>query len=161
MNLAEFEVLYHKLFNPLCNKANRIINDPDAAKDIVQELFVKFWSNKPQINTSPEQYLHKSVVNSTLNYLDSHKRHTQAALQQRFHMTISSNNIEESISASELSKKIDDIFNDLPPVCKKVFALSRYEYLSHKEIADHLNISVNTVDNHIKHALNRFRIVLP
>jgi RNA polymerase sigma-70 factor (family 1) len=160
MDLTEFEAIYHELFTPLCNTANRIINDRDAAKDIVQELFIKFWNSKPNISTSPAQYLHKSVINSALNYLDSHKRRSHAVLQYKVFAASSSNNADESVMANELSIKINEVFNALPPMCKKVFALSRYEYMSHKEIAGQLGISANTVDNHIKYALNRFRNIL-
>lgn len=63
----------------------------------------------------------------------------------------------EQIVSSELEKKIEEIIQSMPEECKKVFLLSRYGNKSYAEIANELNISVNTVKYHIKKALSLFR----
>ena len=63
----------------------------------------------------------------------------------------------EQIILSELEDKIEDIIREMPEECRKVFLLSRYGDKSYAEIADELNISVNTVKYHIKKALSLLR----
>ena len=63
----------------------------------------------------------------------------------------------EQIILSELEDKIEDIIREMPEECRKVFLLSRYGDKSYAEIADELNISVNTVKYHIKKAISLLR----
>lgn len=58
---------------------------------------------------------------------------------------------------SELLDYLDQMINQLPDKCKEIFYLSRMEQLSHKEIAEKLNISVKTVENQISIALKRLK----
>jgi RNA polymerase sigma-70 factor (ECF subfamily) len=68
---------------------------------------------------------------------------------------------DEEVLTRELQEKIDRLIHELPPMCRNVFLLSRYEGMSQQQIADQLKISINTVDNHMKRALKTFRENLP
>ncbi len=68
-------------------------------------------------------------------------------------MKIVGNNLNEEFESKDLEKQIQEKILILPPQCRKVFLLSREEQLPYKEIAKKLNISVNTVDQHIQKAL--------
>jgi RNA polymerase sigma-70 factor, ECF subfamily len=162
MIIAEFEQIYHKSFNMLCNKAYRMINDADAAKDIVQNVFLRFWNMKDTllINTTVEAYLYKAVINETLNYLDKNKRLSNIQDTNEYLHIESGQNTEEEIHFSELQQKVIRLLAQLPPKCRNVFLLSRFENMTYKEIATFLDISENTVDNHIKKALSVFRKAL-
>ncbi|MBN1117892.1 MAG: RNA polymerase sigma-70 factor [Bacteroidales bacterium] len=159
MKIIEFEQIYHKSFNVLCNKAYRMTNDVNAAKDIVQNVFLRFWNMKDTliINTKPEAYLYRAVVNETLNYLDKKKRLTIIQDDKEAVNIASGQTTEEEIHFSELQQKVNTLLAQLPPKCRRVFLLSRFENMTYKEIAGFLNISENTVDNHIKKALALFR----
>ncbi|HEY9044942.1 MAG TPA: RNA polymerase sigma-70 factor [Ohtaekwangia sp.] len=157
MDLTEFESLYKQQFNILCNKVYRIVRDKDIAKDVVQDVFVKLWKGRGDIQGLPEAYLYRAAINQALNYADANKRRTTAGLGYASVTSTTSPDASQTVMAQEFQDKIQEVLNTLPPVCKRVFLLSRYEELSRQEIADQLNIAVNTVDNHIKHALNTFR----
>lgn len=62
-----------------------------------------------------------------------------------------------SMESRELEQKITQAVNNLPPKCKAVFVLSRYEGLKYKQIAEHLDISVKTVENQMGSALQKLR----
>jgi RNA polymerase sigma-70 factor (ECF subfamily) len=64
------------------------------------------------------------------------------------------------LSREEIDQLITDAINTLPPRCREIFVLSRLEGLSHKEIADQLQISTNTIEGQIAIALKKLRIVL-
>ena len=162
MSLEEFEHLFKNTFSKFCLKAYRMVGDKEIAKDLVQEVFIKFWNKKEDYKEiqSLEAYIYRSVVNHTLNYLNTNKR-TNAS-KEKFKLTVSSstNELEEQISLNETRKKIQDGIDQLSPMCKKVFLLSRHEEMTYKEIASFLKISENTVDNHIKKALKILREIV-
>lgn len=160
--LRDFEELFRRHYPRLCQRAQRLTGDADAAEDMVQEVFVHFWNNAQRHTiTAPEAYLYKAVINKALNYAGSRKRRTASEAQYRAQQPAAANTTEQELYWQELQQKIQLTIEQLPPMCRRVFLLSRYEEMSHKEIADFLHISPNTVDNHIKKALAILRKALP
>jgi RNA polymerase sigma-70 factor (family 1) len=160
-DLPRFEELFRRNYPRLCQRVCRITQDMEAAEDIVQEVFVNFWdSGQLQTIALPEPYLYKAALNKALNYTASQKRRATLGVQYSAQQPVSGNNAEQELELAELQQKADEAIAALPPVCRKVFLLSRYEEMSHKEIAEFLEISPNTVDNHIKKALSILRKAL-
>ncbi len=160
-----FEKLFFKHYEGLCKKAAHIIGDTDIAKDIVQDVFMRIWRRRTTLNItdSYDAYLYKSCINQSLNYLKSNARKTRRDTyfqEARQKQAEKSRESEERIYRQELDQKIDEVINRMPPVCREVFLLSRYEEMSYREIAQHLNISVNTVEKHIGKALRLLRAAI-
>ncbi len=65
--------------------------------------------------------------------------------------------ILEQIALNNLEKDVIKSIDKLPPRCKEIFNLSRFELYSNTEISEKLNISVNTVKTHISKALESLR----
>ncbi|WP_242916524.1 RNA polymerase sigma-70 factor [Pontibacter liquoris] len=159
-NLQEYETLFRRNYKRLCQRVHRMLGDMDATEDLVQEVFVQFWNKKDgQAIDNPEAYLHRAAINKALNYAGSQKRRWEIAKQYQQEQDQTTPAGQE-LELQELQKKVQQSIDALPPMCRKVFLLSRYEEMSHKEIAAFLNISPNTVDNHIKKALAILRKVL-
>ncbi|RDV10704.1 RNA polymerase sigma-70 factor [Pontibacter diazotrophicus] len=159
--LPQYKALFRSQYQHLCLRVHRITRDADAAEDIVQDVFVSFWNNEDrQQITTPEAYLYRAAINKALNYASSQKRRGELEAQYRAQQPLSDNSTEQGLQLQETQQKVQDAIELLPPICQKVFLLSRYEEMSHKEIADFLSISTNTVDNHIKKALAVLRKVL-
>lgn len=159
--LKAYETLFRDNYQRLCTRACRITNDMGAAEDLVQEVFVNFWNNgeHQHINT-PEAYLYNAVINRALNYATSQKRRMEINANFLELQPNAGSSAEHDLQYKELEQRVQQTIEALPPVCQKVFMLSRYEEMSHKEIAAFLNISPNTVDNHIKKALSILRKAL-
>lgn len=153
--LTQFEAIYHSHFNAMCNLANRIVKDRDAAKDIVQELFVKLWRSPDDLSLilNAKAYLYKATANAAINYLAKARR-TVSIEQVKASPAV---NPDETISLKALEKKIIEVLDDLPPKCRAIFMLSRFEGMRYREIADHLGISVKTVENQMGIALSKMR----
>lgn len=160
--LRSFEALFRSNYQRLCQRVFRMTNDMEAAEDIVQEVFINFWSrSKQQTIEVPAAYLYRACLNKALNYASSHKRKEQ--LQQALYKEQppgAGSSPEQEMEQQELEQRVQQGVARLPDMCRKVFLLSRYEEKSHKEIAAFLNISPNTVDNHIKKALSILRKLL-
>lgn len=160
IDLQVIEQLFRTEYKSLCNSAYRITNDRFAAQDVVQEVFVKLWNKKGEltIETSPRAYLFKAVVNSALNYLESNKKFIKLR-QEINHGNLPEVAIHESdkLEEQELQERLEQALNRLPPKCKTIFILCKYEGMKYQQIADHLNLSLKTVENQMGIALQKLR----
>ncbi len=160
--LKYFEEIFRSHHSDLCRHVARIVQDMDAAEDIVQDVFISYWDkSKGTVIENPHAYLYRACINKALNYVSSTTRRAEinndAFLPDQSAKTRSP---EQEMEFRELEKQVQALIETLPPMCKKVFLLSRYEEMSHKEIAAFLDISPNTVDNHIKKALAILRKIV-
>lgn len=68
---------------------------------------------------------------------------------------------EENLENRQMVEGVLSVLNRLPPRCREVFILHRFKGLSHREIAEKLDISPKTVENHMVNALLFLRKHLP
>jgi len=161
-NKQNYEQIFRQHYSELCSYAVNFIEDLDDAEEIVQEIFVKMWENRNEINItdSLRSYLFRSIRNACLNkkkhikIRETYKEHNERELEQNF---VDLNNI---LDASELEIKIRNAIDKLPTERRKIFIMSRYDELKYKEIAEKLNISIKTVENQMGSALKFLRTEL-
>lgn len=154
-SITSFEETFKLHYKALCNAANKILDDKDASEDVVQDVFLKLWAKKEDITIiqSIKSYLYRATINTSLNYLESNKKILRL---QDTEITTAVNGGEE-LQHKELEIKINEAINLLPPKCKAIFVLSRYEGMKYQQIADHLDISIKTVENQMSKALQMLR----
>ncbi|MFK7953683.1 MAG: RNA polymerase sigma-70 factor [Ekhidna sp.] len=154
-----FELVFNQYFNIMVAYANRFMDTREEAEEVAQDVFVKFWEKCDSLSpdSSVKSYLYRSVHNSCLNVLkhekvkDGYKQHVINFLETTYQ-----NTIDES-DPDVVRKKIHDEIDNLPPRCSEIFKLSRFEGLKYQEIADHLEISVKTVEVQMGKALKVLR----
>jgi RNA polymerase sigma-70 factor (ECF subfamily) len=162
MSEKDFEILFKGRFTPLCNLAYTLVKDADAAKDVVQQVFIKLWhkQNELSIHGPMEAYLYRMVINASLNYIEKEKK----TIRLEDHVARISLLTVEPKENSGVTEKREAIVRNaiagLPPRCQTVFSLSRFENLSNKEIADQLGISLKAVEKHVTIALKTLRTKL-
>ena len=155
---AVFRLLFDKYYRPLVVFANKLLADPDASRNVVQDVFVMLYDKREELNihTNLQSHLFQSVRNRCLNVLKHNK------MKREHHQRIydSAQEVEqpfESLEYAELEQCIARAVNDLPDQCRKIFKMSRYEGVTNQEIADQLVISKRTVETQISKALKRIR----
>lgn len=158
-----FELLFRKYYIRLCCFANKFLNEPEEARDVVQQVFTKIWEGRQDIDpeVSLNAYLFKITQNICINKLRRNKVESKYAEIYKLvyieHREISP---YESLMSDELEKNISNAVAKIPPRCKRVFELSRIEGLKYIEIAAVLNISIKTVETQMSKALQILRLEL-
>ena len=155
-----FEIVYNNYFRALCGYANKYLDEFEVAEEIVQEVYVKFWEKCHTIapDSSIKSYLYRSVHNTCLNHIKHMKvrdNYKQYVIDKMEYETIHYQ--EDENSEFSLEKKIHDEIDSLPPQCQKIFKLSRFEGLKYQEIADHLGLSIKTIEVQMGKALRVLR----
>lgn len=139
-----------------------ILREPDACKDIVQDIYVWLWEHRHvlEIHTI-KSYLKAAVKFKVANYIRSAQiRESFFEELMDYNPAIQVVNIEERAEISELKAIIHQAIIELPDKCREIFRLSREGHLSNNEIAVRLGISVKTVENQMTIALSRIRRTL-
>ena len=166
---SAFEAIY-KMFAPrLYYFVYEYIPQKDISENIVQEALMALWNKKDEltVGTNLGAYLFTVAKNNCLYKLREIK------YRQRIfdYGQISESELEanywalESLETTrfnetEIEQIIENTLEQLPPQCRAVFNLSRFEGKKNREIAEELNISVKAVEGHITKALKVFRITL-
>lgn len=153
-----FRQIYDQYYEEMCRTAFKVVVDQQTSEDIVQEVLTEMWKKRETIEISGSivGYLKRSVYYRSLNFVKA-KANQMQDLDTVAHFENKDISIEEDIYGQELFEEIDEVVQSLPERCKAVFALSRYEEMSYKEIGEALNISTKTVENQISKALGILR----
>lgn len=159
-NEMAFTVLYKRYYLPLCKKAFQRIPSTPQVEEIVQDVFVNLWSKALTLDTkgNVRAYLYATLRNKILHELRTES--TRSFYMEKLKKLSSIHEGEEclnAIYAREREAQIIQIVTDLSPQCREAFRLSRFENLSYKEIAERMQLSVNTVEKHVAKALRILR----
>lgn len=155
---AAIELLYEHYFAKLCVFAQSYLKSKEIAEEVVEDVFIRLWSNKNsilQINNL-SVYLYKAVKNGALNELEKISRTTSVDfLSTEFSLEAGNSSPLEELILSEMTQSMQIAIDSLPPRCRMIFKLIREDGLKYKEVAEILNISINTIDNQMAIAIKR------
>jgi len=153
-----FEVLFKKYYKLSYGYARYYLDDADACHDVVQDMFGHVWEKRKELNIdgSFKSYLYVAIKNSCLNLIKKQnlKRRVASEIFDREH---SPDDGYAVIFENEMKEKLNEIMEALPDQCRRIFILSRFEGLKHKEIAEKMGISYRTVETQIYRALKIFK----
>jgi RNA polymerase sigma-70 factor (ECF subfamily) len=151
--------VFDKYYGELCKLSFKYVGRTETAEDIVQDVFINIWNKRYQLDNpgNIKPYLLKSVINSSINYIQS----KYGRLQFSNGVDVLENHLEHShyddLTSNELQSLIKQAIEALPAKCRIIFLLSRFSCLSYREIAEKLGISVKTVETQISIALKRIQ----
>jgi RNA polymerase sigma-70 factor (ECF subfamily) len=156
---SQFETLFRNEYKGMLLFALRYVKEEEAAKEIVQEAFINLWERRESIDPERQvkSYLSTSVRNRCLNYLRDNKRFNGTLLTLENLNPAPSTEEHDRLELNELSMQIHNAIAELPEKCREVFQLNRFENMKYQEIANHLQISVKTVETQMSKALAHLR----
>lgn len=152
--------IYNRYSGLLYIHAYKRLGDREEARDIVQELFTVLWMNRSdfELRTHLAGYLYKSVRNRALRVI-SHKQIESTYFESLQQSVLEGNSVTDHlVREKELATLIEKEIDALPVKMRHVFKLSRTLHLSHREIAERLDLSEATVKKHVNNALKVLRI---
>jgi len=134
-----------------------IVKQKESAEEIVSDVFFEVWKKRENLQEigNIKNWLLVITYRKSISFLrkesDNNKLISFEELDY-FQITSFQTPDNEIISQQEIDN-INSVIEQLPPKCKHVFYLAKIEKLPYLEIAEMLNISVKTINNHIAHAL--------
>lgn len=159
---AAFTEIYNRYKWLLHTHAYKWMQDREEAKDIIHELFAALWTKREQLSfpDNLSAYLYTAVRNRIFNVISHQKVASQYLSSLQSFIDEEQAAADHLVREKQMTLLIEKEIAALPAKMRAVFELSRKEQLSHKEIAEQLTISEQTVRKHVQHALKILRIKL-
>lgn len=148
------DTYHHKL----CLYANSLVKNVYSAEDIVQNVFIKVWEQRTRLKSdhAVKSFLYKLVYNE---FIDLYRKNQSLfSLEKSYYDALNSIvSDDDSESLQRMINVVNKEIQNLPPKCKEVFILSKKEGLTNIEIAEHLEVSIKTVEAQITKAFSILR----
>jgi RNA polymerase sigma-70 factor (ECF subfamily) len=166
-DVKSFDVLFHHYNERLYYFVLSLIKKQEDAEGIVQEVFLKIWANRSNIDLSKsfKSYVFTIAYNLSIDYLRRSIHEKEYIKHLEYYFNVESISVENEGDFNLVQSQVNKIIEELPKKRQQIFKLSRVNGLSHKEIASELNITVKTVENHIrlatKHLKERLKFYQP
>ena len=152
-----FTEIYNRYWLVAYRSALHVLDDEESCMDVIQDVFVWLWQHHEQLQiNSLKAYIITAVKFKILNVI------RQGKLKDTVHhkIFIEEYEPESNIEVKELMRMIEEFADGLPSQARQIFRMSRYEYLSNKEIAMKMGISEKTVKNQINISLKKLKSTL-
>ncbi len=152
------EMLFRQFYEPLVHFAFRYVNDIHTAEDVVHDIFLKLWINRQKIEfgVNIKTYLFNSVRNQSIKYLQKHNRE-ETYKSSNIEIEYDTDTPEIQFIDKESQESIMNVVMKLPPKCREIFCMNRFDELTYNEIASILEISIKTVETQMSRALKFLR----
>ncbi|MEX2493722.1 MAG: sigma-70 family RNA polymerase sigma factor [Nitrospirales bacterium] len=148
--------LFHEYYGELLTFLTRKLGPRDQALDVTQETYLRVLSNKPAHPIlRPRAFLYRTALNLSIDIFRKQQKRTHLSLEseevQPF-LTMPSDQ-EGTLEAKKQVHTLCQAIGELPPKCRHVFVLHKFQGRTHAEIAIQLNISKNMVEKHVMKAM--------
>ena len=158
INEHDLKMLFDQYFESIRSFIYYKLGDIDAAEDIAQEAYIKFWEARNKvIKETAKTYLYTIANNLAMNYIKHNKVVLQFEQKQNKKDGESETNPEFKMELNEFQKTLEETINQLPDKSKEVFLMNRMEGLTYAEISDRLDVSIKAIEKRMSKALSILR----
>ncbi len=165
---AAFKEIYLSFYNAVYYFISRYIDNKETVQDLAQESFYLLWKHRERLNheLGYKSYLLSIAKNRILNYIRSDKyrqKYNETTIKKSIEQdkaNITEENLFNRIQNHNLLNIVYEEIEKLPQKQKDVIILSKMKYLTNKEIAEKLGISVKTVEYRMMCALRQIRKII-
>jgi RNA polymerase sigma-70 factor (ECF subfamily) len=157
-----FRVLFDLYRERLFSFAWQLCHSAVEAEEVVQDIFLKLWQQRAMLAavSFPRKYIYTMTRNRTLDLLAKISRNEQMIKEVWSNISQSDNLTENLLQAKESQQLIQQAVSQLSKKKQTIFSLSRHQGLSHREIADQMSLSVQTVKNTVTEILKHIQVFL-
>lgn len=155
----DFDRLFNQFYPGLCRYAQSLLQTEDAAQEVVNEVFVKYWKNQEAltIRSSIHAYLVTATRNMAIDRLRSISRRRFTSHELEGDYTTDYAQPHDILVEAETHSLIEEAIEALPPQGRLIFRMSRDNGMSYAEIAQSLGLSVKTIESHMGRSLKCLR----
>ena len=141
LNKEDYKYCFYEFYSALCLFARKYVGSIDTAYDLAQDAFIKCWKKIDQFQSESEvkMFLYTVTRNESLNYL----KHKKVELKAQEHVAAEIY-FKEQVIEQESYLLLNRAISELPPQGRRIIELA-LTGLKNLDIAEELNISVNTV----------------
>ncbi|MES2458224.1 MAG: RNA polymerase sigma-70 factor [Bacteroidota bacterium] len=156
---AAFTEIYNRYWEKLADAAYQRLRSREEAEEVVQEVFVSLYVRREEISprSTLEAYLKTALKFKVIDAYRSQQLHYNHIDSLRQEASLPPLPADDQLDMKDLKKRVRDAADRLPDRCREVFIMSRYEQLSHQEIAERTGIAVSTVKKHLHRAMEILR----
>lgn len=153
-----FETVFREHYAALVRFADAMLRSRESGEDIVQEVLLNLWRQREtlRVDDSLRAYLYRAVRNRALNSVRN-DRVRREAVPHLVREAPQAAPGDADLLEGELEVAARAAIAELPPRCREIFELSRFQGLRYSEIAETLGISVKTVETQMGRALKALR----
>lgn len=157
---AAFEALYHRYKQPVFANIRKMVPDPDAAEDLLQETFLALWENRQALDPAKGAggWLFVVSYNKAASFLK--KKLREAAILEPetdlAELAVADELGDEELYTTQLAL-VEEAVAHLPARKQAVFRLCRFEGKSAEEVAAATGISVASVRDYLKQSTRFIR----
>lgn len=159
MNLEAFESRVLPVKNKLFRFALRFLGDEDEAKDVVQDVFIRVWNGREEMDAIQnwEAWCMRITRNLSLDRIRTQTRRQTRPIEESYHVQHDALTPHESTEVSESMQKISHMIAGLPEKQRQVIHLRDVEGYSYQEICEILQLNMNQVKVNLFRARNAVR----
>lgn len=156
-----FDSVYRHYFRRLCAFCSQYVNEQEEIEEIVQETMMWLWENRSSLmaELTLKTLLFTIVKNKALNRI-SHFEIRRKVHQEIVDKYESKFDNPDFYLGNELLHLYEEALKQLPKEFREAYEMNRNKHLTHKEIAERLNVSPQTVNYRIGQALKLLRVAL-
>ncbi len=157
---------YEKLFATYWPRINalvhKLVKSEIQAEDLTQEIFIKIWNNKQELPSirNLDAYIYTVARHASLDFLKKRVLVTENIENLIVYLSDDELGPEQKVLYKDLESCLQNGIDSLPLNIREVFMLSRYQGLSHEEIAEQLGISIYTSKTYVVRALKALRLYI-
>lgn len=160
LNKSEFKQIFDRYFDTIRSFIFYRCGDVDAASDMAQDVFMKIWEKRDQIDTSQIKALLYKIANDMV--ISNYRKNTTRIDYEQSMTTQEQSQLspEEELNFQELSASYAKALEQMPEIQRVVFLMNRNDEMKYKEIAECLQLSVKAVEKRMSGALQYLRTQL-
>lgn len=159
-----FNLIFEKYRDQLFAYLFRVTKSKEVSEEIVLDVFLKLWHGRQAITEiqNLQAFLFRVACHKAIDFFRAAKRShaLQEVLWEKITVASAGESADNRLLQKNAESLINEAINQLSPQRKRVFELRKYEDLSYAEIAETLQLSSNTVRNHLAAALQFIRYYL-
>jgi RNA polymerase sigma-70 factor (family 1) len=158
-NMFAFDILYKKYSRKVYNFGYSILKSTEETENLIQDVFLNFWEDRLNIekDSSIKSYIFTLTYNSAISVMRKKASESRYFEYLKTLQEAREEPVNLELEYNELSTRLDMIIKALPQRQKEIYLMHKIEELTYNQIAKRLNISVNTIENHMSRALKTIR----